>query len=168
MKKPDYLILMSTETMAAQAYTKAELIGLHTSSLAHGGKGWNRPGIDDLVLQDGSLQAIIPEGLPNEVDLWGISEGVNGLNGLARYLAYSGGRSEDMETNEDTRTEAQRETLETIVKYYVKRHPHLLVMGFDEVPNKKDALNPGFEVAEWLEEIGIPDKNIYKKTSGKL
>ena len=168
MKKPDYLILMSTETMEAQEYTKAELIGLHTSSPAHGGKGWNRPGVDDLILQNGSLQAIIPEESPNEVDLWGISEGVNGLNGQARFLAYSGGKSEDADVNEDTRTDEQKETLATVVKYYVKRHPKILVMGFDEIPNKKDTLNPGFEVAEWLEEIGISDSNIYKKIGGKL
>jgi len=161
MKKSDYLILLSTETPEQMQISKADIIWLHTNPPSLGGFGWNRPGIDYLVTRDGHLETIIPEDSPNEVDLWGIREGSN-LLGTARYLAYSGGKSEDGSQKKDTRTREQRGSMAAVVKFYVRRFPDIQVLGFDQVPSKQGLNNPGFDVAKWCRSLGLSEANIYK------
>lgn len=163
MKKTDYLIIQSTNTSEAKDFDKDHIIKKHTSTHRDGGFGWNRPGLDYLILKDGTLQTIIPEDSPTKVDLWGISNGKNGITGMVKHIAYVGGRTLKEAWGKDTRTDEQIETLTAIIKFYIMRFPDIVVVGFNEMENKVDHENPGFEVKEWLEEIGIPEKNIYKR-----
>lgn len=164
MKAPDYLIITGTETAEGKEVTKADVIESQTNSKAHGGLGLNRPGFDYLVNLEGELEVILPEGNPNEVDLFGISEGVNGINGSAKFLAFVGGLNEKGNKEKDTRTELQTDTLATVVKFFVKRFPSVQVLGWDQVPSKKGSKNPAFDVPKWLQEIGIPSDNIFVST----
>lgn len=161
MKKVDYLIILNTQTPEGKEVTKGDLITQHTNPVSHNGFGWNRPGIDYLIALDGELHTLLPEESPNVVDLWGISEGKKGMNGIAKYLAYTGGKTAKSTKNKDTRTTAQRKTLASIVQFYVKRFPQIQVLGFSEVPAKRGVENPSFDVAKWCEEIGIPKVNIF-------
>lgn len=163
MKKVDYLVLQSTASGEGIPVTKADIIDLHTADIANGGYGFNRPGIDYLVQPDGSLETIVSENTPTMVDLWGISEGKNGILGVCKHIAYAGGRTEKEVKVKDSRTKEQEDTLEIIVKFYILKFPNIQVLGFDEAPAKKGSENPGFEVAVWLECIGISEKNIFKK-----
>lgn len=162
MKKADYLIILSTETGEGQEVSKADIIEHHTNSPSMGGFGWNRPGIDYLVGLNGELDTIIPEESPNEVDLWGIGEGVKGMTGIPKYLAYVGGKTTKGTKDKDTRTTEQQDTLEAVVKFYVRKFPKIQVLGFNQVPAKEGRNNPAFDVAEWCKEIGIPEENIFK------
>lgn len=162
MKNIDYLILQSTNTGEQKNIDKSAIIKSHTDAIRDGGRGWARPGIDYLVLQDGSLQTLINEESPTTVDLWNISQGKDGITGIAKHIAYVGGRTLKEAWSKDTRTEVQKKTLETVVKFYILRFPNLIVMGFDEIESKKESENPAFNVGEWLEEIGIPAQNIFK------
>lgn len=161
MKTPDFLIIASTETGEGKEVTKADIIEQHTNSRAHGGQGFNRPGFDYLVQTDGNLETILQEEAPNEVDLWGISEGVNGISGLSKIVAFAGGMTEKATKEKDTRTDLQNDTLASIVKFYVKRFPQIQVLGWNQIPSKQGATNPAFDVPKWLQEIGIPSDNIY-------
>ncbi|MDN5201239.1 hypothetical protein QQ008_07695 [Fulvivirgaceae bacterium BMA10] len=162
MKKPDYLIIVSTETGEGKEVTKADIIELHTNSRAHGGQGFNRPGFDYLVQTDGKLETILQEENPNEVDLWGISEGMKGIMGTAKFLAYAGGMTEKATKEKDTRTDLQKDTLATVVKFYVRRFPEIQVLGWDQIPGKEGSKNPAFDVPKWLQEIGVPSDCIYQ------
>lgn len=162
MKKVNYLIIVNTDTPGGQAVTKADIIELHTSPKHLGGLGLNRPKIDDLISLEGDLIPIIPETSMTEVDQWGISEGIEGLNGQAKYVAFVGGRTKDGKKDWDTRTNEQKETLETYVKYHILRNPDLLVLGLNQVPALSGVEMPSFNVPKWLESIGIDDANIYK------
>lgn len=162
MKKADYLIIMCTETPEGQELTKADVIEQHTGSKAHGGFGWNRPGTDYLVLTDGALETIIPEDSPNVVDLWGIAAGVDGLHGIPKYLAYVGGLTEKATKEKDTRTTEQSQTLEAVIKFYIRKFPEIRVLGMNQVPAMDGVKNPCFDVEKWLGEIGIPEGNIFQ------
>ncbi|TGV03635.1 N-acetylmuramoyl-L-alanine amidase [Flavivirga rizhaonensis] len=163
MKKADYLIIQSTNTSEVKVFGKEEIIKKHTSSIRDGGFGWNRPGFDYLVLHDGTLQTILNEVSPTSVDLWGISEGKGGIIGTSKHIAYVGGRTLKETWSKDSRTEHQISTLEAVVKFYILRFPNIIVLGMDEIESKSMEENPGFNVAEWLEKMGVPEQNIFKK-----
>jgi len=162
MKSPDFLIITNTETAEGIAVSKDAIIQLHTRSRAQGGLGFNRPGFDYLVTLSGKLETIIQEENLSDIDLWGINEGVAGVNGLAKVIAYAGGRTEKAVKEKDTRTDLQKETLEAVVKFYVKRFPKIRVLGWDQIPSKKGSKSPAFDVPTWLSEIGIPSENRFQ------
>jgi len=95
------------------------------------------------------------------VDLWGISQGINGLSGMAKYVAIVGGRTKDNSKEWDTRTKEQKETLKIYVQYRLLRNPDLIIMGLNQVPAMDKVEMPGFNVPKWLESIGVPQKNIF-------
>jgi len=163
MKKVDYLVIQSTETREVKHLDKGYIIDTHTSSIREGGFGFNRPGIDYLILQDGTLETIVSEDSPTTVDLWGVSTGNNGISGIVKHIAYAGGRTLKEAWSKDSRTEAQSKTLEAIVRFYILRFPEIVVLGFDEIASKSESENPAFSVSKWLSELAISEKNIYKK-----
>jgi len=159
MKKIDYLIIASTETPAGEVWTKSDVIAHQLAEMNQGGLGLNRPRIDDLITLDGTLEGIIPEHTISTVDLWGISQGPQGLNGQAKYIAYVGGRTKDNAKSWDTRTNEQKEALKAYVAYYILRHPGIIVMGLNQVPALQGTEQPNFNVPRWLESIGIEKKH---------
>jgi len=50
------------------------------------------------------------------------------------------------------------------VKYTIKRHPKILVLGHSEAPNAHGKACPSFNVGEWLRSIGVAEANIYHKS----
>lgn len=167
MKHVDYLIIHSTDTSEASDFSKEVIIEKHTKDKREGGLGFNRPGFDYLVKMDGSLQTIIKEDNPTQIDLWGISSGLNGFTGIAKNIAYVGGRTLKEAWEKDTRTDPQKSTLEAIVKFYVVRFPNIIVVGFNELPTNTEKDSPAFSVNQWLRAIGIPEKHIYIKSQSK-
>lgn len=163
MKKVDYLIIRSTASGERTLVTTSDIIELHTTEVRYGGYGFNRPGIDYLIQPDGTMETLISEDNPTVVDLWGISKGKHGIQGVSKIIGYVGGRTEKETKGKDTRTKDQLTTLETIVKFYILKFPNIQILGFNEAPAKEGEDNPGFEVSIWLEEIGVDEKNIYKK-----
>ena len=163
MKKVDYIVIQSTATGECVAVTPADIIALHTTTVKEGGYGWKRPGIDYLIHANGSMDTLIGEESPTDVDLWGLSEGKDAIQGMYKHIAYVEGRTEKEVKPKDTRTKAQLQALEAIVRFYILKFPNVQVLGFDEAPAKAGAENPGFDVSIWLEEIGIAEQHIYKK-----
>lgn len=168
MKEVDYLIIHSTNTSEAKDFGKDVIIKKHTDSTRNNGLGFNRPGFDYLVPQDGSMQILINEDNPTQTDMWGISNGRKYLAGIAKHIAYVGGRTLKEAWDKDTRTDEQKQTLETIAKFYVLRFPKIVILGFNEVPAKIAEDSPAFSVNDWLREIGISEKNIYVKPQENL
>lgn len=164
MEEIDYLIIHSTDTSEVSDFGKDVIIKKHTDSKRENGFGWNRPGFDYLIPHDGSLETIINENNPTQTDLWGISNGREDLTGIAKHIAYVGGRTLKAAWDKDTRTDQQKQTLETIVTFYILRFPSIVILGFNEVPSKTNEDSPAFSVSEWLRKLGIPEQHIYKKT----
>lgn len=159
--KLTYLIIHCTATPEGRAVSKEDITRWHTSPVSQGGRGWSRSGYADLVTLDGQLVNILPFNTDDNVDAWEISNGATGMNGNSRHIVYAGGMDAQNKSPKDTRSKAQKETLELYVKFTIKRHPGILVLGHNEAPNAKGKACPSFQVPEWLRSIGIPDANIF-------
>jgi N-acetylmuramoyl-L-alanine amidase len=160
--KLNYLVIHCTATPEGRPVTKDDIIHWHTDPKTKGGRGWNRPGYSDIIYLDGKLVNIIPFNTDDFVDQWEISNGVAGINGNSCHIVYVGGMDESGKITKDTRTKEQLETMETYVKYTVKRHPHITILGHNEAPNANEKACPSFNVGDWLRAIGIPKVNIFK------
>lgn len=53
----------------------------------------------------------------------------------------------------DTRTDAQKKSLLTLVRTYKARYPNIVIRGHRDWPGTRKAC-PSFDVAAWLEETG--------------
>ena len=162
MSKLNYLVIHCSATPEGRAFTKDDIIRWHTNPKHLGGRGWNRPGYSDLIYLDGELVNLIPYNTDDNVDLWEVSNGVAGINGISRHVCYIGGMDKDFKKPMDTRTAEQKKTLEIYVRYTLLRHPNIQILGHNQAPNANGKACPSFSVPDWLYEIGdIPEKNIY-------
>lgn len=156
MEKLKYLVIHCTATVEGKHYDKRDVINWHTNPKKLGGRGWKVPGYNDLVLLDGTLESIVPFNTDEYVDNWEISNGAKGVNDVARHICYVGGLDAKGKPK-DTRTKAQKTTIETYIKYMILRHPDILVGGH-YMFSKKTC--PNFKVETWLLNVGVPMKNI--------
>jgi len=160
MGKLNYLVIHCTATPEGREVTKDDIIRWHTSPKHQGGRGWRRPGYSDIVYLDGSLVNILPFDQDDVVDAWEISNGAKGINGISRHVVYAGGVDKTGKKAKDTRTNEQKTTLETYIKFMLLRHPHIQILGHNQAPGANKAC-PSFDVPKWLKAIGIADKHIY-------
>ena len=153
-KKLQYLIIHCTATPEGRHVSVADIEQWHLKE-----RGWSRVGYSDMITLDGSLMNLHPFDTNDVVDPWEITNGVRGLNGLARHIVYAGGTDRDGKAK-DTRTARQTTTLIDYVRFMVKRHPDIQIGGHNQF-STKDC--PSFDVPKWLRSISIPEHNIYKQ-----
>ena len=163
MKTPNYLVIHSTNTSEAKDLSKYDVNKHHTTPISRGGLGFNRPGFDYLILQDGTLETLVNENSPTDVDLWGISGGKHPILGLVKHIGYVGGRTLKEAFWKDTRTEAQKQAMEILINFYILRFPNIIVLGFDDPTAIDESKNPAFDVRQWLKLNAISEKNQYRK-----
>ncbi len=147
MSKLKYLVIHCTDTPAGREVTKADIEQWHLKE-----RGWSRVGYSDLIQLDGTLVNLREFNQDNEIDPWELTNGAKGYNGISRHVVYAGGY-----IGVDTRTEAQKQSLETYVKYMILRNPDIKVIGHNQISYKQC---PSFNVPNWLRSIGIKQKNI--------
>lgn len=82
-------------------------------------------------------------------DLERPTNGVAGYNSNAIHICYKGGLY-----GVDTRTEAQKQTLEKLVKQNKEKFPNAEIKGHRDFPNVKKSC-PSFDVNEWLKTIKL-------------
>ena len=68
-------------------------------------------------------------------------------------ICYIGGMDKLMKAPKDTRTEAQKKSLLTLVRTYKGRYPGIVIRGHRDWPGVNKAC-PSFSVADWLKEVG--------------
>ena len=66
-------------------------------------------------------------------------------------ICYIGGMDAGMHAPKDTRTDAQKKSLLTLIRTYKARYPGLVVRGHRDWPGVNKAC-PSFDVAAWLKE----------------
>ncbi len=120
-----------------------------------------------MLYLDGKLVNLVPFDTDDFIDLWEISNGVQGMNGNSRHIAYVGGMDKENKRAKNTLTAEQSKSLETYCKYMILRHPDILILGHNEAPNAHGKACPSFSVSEWCRSVGIPEKNTYNKIQGK-
>jgi N-acetylmuramoyl-L-alanine amidase len=159
MKKLTYLILHCTATQEGKELTADDIRRMHCSP-APKGRGWKQVGYSDMIHLSGVITNLVPYDGDAIVQPREITNGALGLNGVSRHVVYVGGVEKDGKTPKDTRTNQQLLALRNYVHHVVTAHPHVLVLGHNQVENKAC---PCFDVPTWLRTIGIKEENIYKK-----
>jgi N-acetylmuramoyl-L-alanine amidase len=96
------------------------------------------------------LNGIAHRSLPDELK----GAHVGGHNSGNIGICYVGGCDKAMKGAKDTRTEAQKAALLSLVQTYRAKHPSIKILGHRDWPGvKKDC--PSFDVSEWMIEEGI-------------
>lgn len=67
-------------------------------------------------------------------------------------ICYVGGVCKDNKTPKDTRTDAQKKSLLTLVRTYQGRYPGIVIRGHRDWPGVKKAC-PSFDAQSWLKEV---------------
>lgn len=161
MKKLEFLVLHCTATPKGRAVSREDIIRWHTSPKEKGGRGWKQVGYSDMICVDGRLVNLIPYNEDDVVDPWEISNGAPGFNSKSRHAVYAGGMDEKNKKPEDTRTDAQKQTMERYVKNMIALHPQIKILGHRQAAGAEGKACPSFDVPFWLKSIGVPDVNIY-------
>lgn len=152
MAKLKYLVLHCTATPEGREVSSDEIRAWHTNPVSKGGRGWQQVGYTDLIHLDGEVERLVDNNEDANVDPWEITNGAKGYNSVSRHIVYAGGLASDGKTAKDTRTKAQKQAMETYVKYFHKRFPKVRIIGHREVVAKAC---PSFDVQAWLKSIGI-------------
>lgn len=90
-------------------------------------KGWKSPGYHYVVFPDGKIECLL-----NEEQ---VSNGVQGYNSTAINVAYVGG-IDNKGRAVDNRTEAQKESLLTLLKDLKRKYPNAHIMGHRDIWGK--------------------------------
>lgn len=91
-------------------------------------KGWDRPGYNEIIELDGHRFIAVPYNLDDKVSRNEITYGVANYNSVTLNIAYVGGVDKKLKPK-DTRTKAQKETIDKIIKEFQKNIPDIIVMG---------------------------------------
>ena len=150
-----YLVLHCTATPEGREVSSEDIRRWHTSPVSKGGRGWKQVGYTDLIHLDGRVERMVENNEDAWVDPWEITNGASGYNSVSRHVVYAGGLSRDGKAAKDTRTNAQRTSLECYVKDFAAKHPGVRIIGHNEVAAKAF---PSFDVQKWLKSIGIKQK----------
>lgn len=153
------LILHCLATPEGRDVTKDDLTKWHLSPPPIG-RGWKQYGYMAFIHLDGKIEYLTNNNGDDIVDPWEITNGVSGFNSISNHIAYAGGLAKDGITAKDTRTAAQYSSMAGFVLDFVKKHPQVKVAGHYHFANKAC---PSFDVEQFCEEIGVPEKNIYRK-----
>lgn len=157
--KLKYLIIHCTATPEGREVSATEIRAWHTNP-APKGRGWKQVGYSDIIHLNGNMTNLVPYNNDDQVDAWEVTNGVRGINGVARHIVYAGGKDRDNRFAKDTRTQAQQASMANYVKQAIAAHPDIQVAGHCQFDPAKPYC-PGFDVPKWLRAIGVSAKNIY-------
>lgn len=145
-----YLVLHCTATPAGREVTSGQLREWHTAAPPRG-NGWRQVGYTDMIHLDGTVERLVANNEDANVDPWEITNGVAGKNSVSRHVVYVGGCDRNMKPA-DTRTPQQLRAMENYIKDFHHRFPEVKIIGHRDLAAKAC---PSFDVAQWLQTIGI-------------
>lgn len=107
--------------------------------------GWKNPGYHKIIKSNGEIVTLASEEI--------VTNGVAGYNSKSLHVSYIGGIDSKGKPL-DTRTEAQKKALESVLREWRKKYPNAEIKGHRDFPKVKKAC-PSFDVKKWLLEIGL-------------
>ena len=147
-----YLVIHCTATPEGREVSSDDIRRWHTDPVSKGGRGWKQVGYTDMIHLDGRIERLAGNNEDSVVDPWEITNGAKGYNSVSRHIVYVGGVSRDGKTPKDTRTGQQLSAMQSYVEDFHKRFPSVKIVGHNELACKAC---PSFDVAKWLDSIGI-------------
>lgn len=113
-------------------------------------KGWTNPGYHYVVFPDGKIEQMLDE---NKV-----SNGVQGYNSTSINVAYVGGVDSKLKPI-DNRTDAQKESLITLLTILKEKYPNAHIMGHRDIWGKDEKKwlkwCPCFDAEEEYKDVGV-------------
>lgn len=138
MRKINKIILHCAATPEGKDYTVAQIDQWHRA------RGFKGIGYHFVIYRDGSVHP----GRPVEQ----AGAHCTGQNAHSIGVCYIGGVQADGKTPKDTRTAAQRASMERLVRELLAKYPGATVHGHNEFAAKAC---PSFDVKAWLKSAGI-------------
>lgn len=126
-KKLKYLVIHCTATPEGMNVRPQQIIDWHTKPKPFG-RGWKQVGYSKLLLLDGYIHSFVDEDRDEFVDEWEITNGVSGINIIARHICYVGGCDKEMKPK-DTRTAEQIDAMVLYLKEFKKEYPWVEIYG---------------------------------------
>lgn len=112
----------------------------------HKARGWLKIGYQRVIRRNGDVE----QGRKDDE----IGAHAEGYNSHSIGVCWVGGVAEDSLGPEDNRTDAQRKSLESVVRELKQKYPGAKVVGHGDLPGVHKAC-PSFSVANWLKEINL-------------
>ncbi len=159
MSKLVLLIIHCTATPEKMAVTSKMIKAWHTDPTPKG-RGWKVVGYADMIHLNGMVENMVTYNEDDKLDAWEITNGVAGVNYMARHVVYVGGMDRDNKNAKDTRTPEQLIALRNYITACIALHPSIKVGGHNQFDKGKAC--PSFNVSTWLTAIGIKEANIYQ------
>ena len=147
-----YLVILCTATPEGREVSGSEIRRWHCAPPSKGGRGWKQVGYTDVFHLNGGIERLVDNNEDAEVDPWEVTNGAKGYNGVSRHVVYVGGCDKTLRPK-DTRTAAQKRSMEKYVKDFHRKHPEVQIVGHRQLCAGKSC--PSFSVPRWLQEIGV-------------
>ena len=153
-KSTDAIVVHCTATLAGAPYSVASIRQMHKA------RGFSDIGYHYLI----GLKGEIWQG---RKPIESIGVHVSGFNTTTLGVSYVGGLNAITAKPEDTRTPAQKKSLEDLLRRLVKRYPNAVILGHrdlspdldgDGVIEKNEYLKecPCFDAGPWAKLLGLP------------
>lgn len=136
MRKINKIIIHCSASPEGRNHTIEDIRRWHTMPVSRGGRGWTDIGYHYVIHLDGSIHRGREESK--------IGAHCTGQNADSIGICYVGGLAADGKTPKDTRTPAQKESLEKLVEEIKKRYPGVKVYGHRDFTKLKAC--PSYEV----------------------
>lgn len=136
------IIVHCSATREGRDYTVSDIRKWHTTPVSKGGRGWSDIGYHYVIYRDGSLH----EG--RDVNIVGAH--CTGHNAHSIGVCYIGGCKTDGMSPKDTRTDAQKATLLSLLRELRKKYPYAKIHGHRKFANKAC---PSFDADEEYKNI---------------
>lgn len=154
LNDPKYLVVHVSASKTSSRLRPQDIVSYHSHTL-----GWGRPGYSKIIDWDGQIHDTWKIDLSDGLQPFEMTYGVGwAVNPVSVNICMLGGLDEQGKPS-DTRTEAQKVSLERVIKEIIKECPGVLVAGHHQFSNKAC---PCMSVPQFCREIGVPEVNIYK------
>ena len=121
VRRIDEIIVHCSATPEGKDYTVKDIRAWHTAPVSKGGRGWSDIAYHYVVYRDGSVH----EGR----DVNSVGTHCAGHNTYSIGVCYVGGMTKDMKRDKDTRTDAQKKGLLTLLRGLRRLYPKARIRG---------------------------------------
>jgi N-acetylmuramoyl-L-alanine amidase len=137
------IVIHCAATPEGKDFDVSDIKRWHMNPRGKGGQGWSRIGYHFVIKLDGTIQRGLAE------NRTGIH--VRGRNTGSIAICYIGGVDARMKAK-DTRTDAQKASMESLVRDLTKAYPNAKVLGHRDHLGVRKAC-PSFDAIEWWENV---------------
>jgi N-acetylmuramoyl-L-alanine amidase len=152
MRTIKYLVIHTTASPQTWNWQKLQHFFLNSLK-------WKREGYHVTIQPDGVVKRYIDNTKPSNGVQAYKNETIDISNSNSINISYIGGITAKGQPI-DNRTDIQKEKMKEIIEWYLKEYPEIIILGHNQIAAKAC---PCFSVPKYLQELGVPKKNIYDK-----